>query len=74
MNSTLAFCPKGGVGGPGSATVTFAPEGNVVSVIVDPPYAGTKEGDCAASQFKRSKVPAFPGPAQSVKHSFDISK
>ncbi|MDB5219857.1 MAG: serine/threonine protein kinase [Myxococcaceae bacterium] len=74
-NGVLVICQKGsGVSGPGSASVTFAPDGSVSAVSVDPPYAGTKEGDCAAAQFRRAKVGAFTGSPQTVRHSFEVPK
>jgi hypothetical protein len=74
-NGVLVICQKGsGVSGPGSASVTFAPDGTVSAVSIDPPYAGTKEGDCAAAQFRRAKVSAFTGAPQTVRHSFEVPK
>jgi hypothetical protein len=74
-NGVLAFCKKeGGQTGPGSASVTFGPDGSVMGVAIDAPYAGTKEGDCAAGQFRRAKVNAFQGPPQTVRHTFDVPK
>jgi serine/threonine-protein kinase len=73
-NGVLVICNKGGVSGPGSASVTFANDGTVASVSVDAPYAGTKEGDCAAAQFRRAKVNPFTGAPQTVRHSFEVPK
>jgi hypothetical protein len=74
-NGVLVFCKKPDEPtGPGSASVTFSPEGTVSSVTLDPPYAGTKAGDCVAGQFKRAKVNAFQGSSQTIKHSFDVPK
>ena len=75
QNGSIDFCKKkDGPTGKGSATVTFAPEGNVTSVSVDPPYAGTPVGDCVAGLLKRTKTNSFKGSPQTVKHSFEISK
>ena len=69
----LVICHKeGGVTGAGTATVTFATDGSVSGVVVDPPYAGTKEGECAAKQFQRAKVCAFTGDPKTIKHSFEV--
>lgn len=74
-NGVLVFCRKpDDPTGPGSASVTFAPEGNVASVVLDPPYAGTKAGDCVVGQFKRAKVNPFQGSSQTIKHSFEVPK
>lgn len=74
-NGVLAFCKKeGGVTGPGSAAVTFGPEGSVVSVVLDPPYAGTPAGDCVTGHFRRTKVSAFHGSPQTIKHAFNVPK
>jgi hypothetical protein len=72
-NGVLVICHKeGGVTGAGTALVTFASDGSVASVVVQPPYAGTKEGDCAAKQFQRAKITAFTGDPKTVKHSFEV--
>jgi serine/threonine protein kinase len=72
-NSILVFCKKtGGVTGPGTARVTFNPDGTVGAVTMDPPYAGTPVGDCVAGQFKRTKVNAFNGSPQTIKHFFEV--
>ncbi|MBX3263720.1 MAG: hypothetical protein KF782_28870, partial [Labilithrix sp.] len=74
-NGILVFCKKeGGVTGPGTASVTFAPDGAVSAVAMDPPYAGTPTGDCVAGHFKRTKVNPFQGSPRTVKHSFDVPK
>ena len=74
-NGILVFCKKeGGVTGPGSATVTFNPDGSVGGVAMDPPYAGTPTGECVSGQFKRAHMRSFQGSAQSVKHTFDVPK
>jgi hypothetical protein len=74
-NGVLVFCKKpDDPTGPGSASVTFSPEGAVTSVSVDPPYAGTKAGECVAGQFKRVKTSAFQGTSQTIKHSFEVPK
>lgn len=74
-NAVLVICKKdGAVGGAGTATVTFGTDGLVTSVSVDPPYAGTKEGECAMGQFRRVKVNAFNGSPQTLRHSFEVPK
>ncbi len=74
-NGVLVFCKKeGGVTGPGTAHVTFGPEGAVTAVNLDPPYAGTPAGDCVTGHFKRTKVSSFEGSPKTIKHSFDVPK
>lgn len=74
-NGVLAFCKKpGGVTGAGKASVTFGPDGTVSNVSLNPPYAGTKEGACITSQFRRAKISAFVGAPQTVRHSFEVPK
>ena len=60
--------------GPGNASVTFGTDSAVTNVTLDAPYAGTKEGDCVAGQFRRQKVNAFTGSPQTIRHSFDVPK
>ena len=43
-------------------------------MVHDPPFAGTKEGDCVASQFRRVKVNAFIGSPQTVRTPFEVPK
>ena len=73
-NGVLSFCKKDGPTGTGSSTVTFGPDGSVVGVNIDPPFAGTKEGDCVASQFRRVKTNPFVGTPQAVRFSFEVPK
>ncbi len=74
-NGVLPFCSKkDGVNGPGSAMVTFSPEGTVTSVAMNPPYAGTPVGECVAGQLKRVKTNSFKGDPKTIKHSFDVPK
>jgi serine/threonine protein kinase len=74
-NGVLAFCKRDGtVSGPGTADVTFSPDGTVSTVTLEKPYAGTKEGECVAGQFRRAKISAFDGGPRSVKHSFAVPK
>jgi outer membrane biosynthesis protein TonB len=73
LNSVLVFCKKeGGVTGPGMATVTFAPEGTVTTVTLDPAYSGTPAGDCVANYFRRAKVNPFQGGPRAVTHAFEV--
>jgi serine/threonine protein kinase len=74
-NGVLAFCKKeGGVTGPGTAMITFATDGTVSAVKMEPPYAGTPAGDCVTGHFKRTKVNPFQGSPQTLKHTFEVPK
>jgi serine/threonine-protein kinase len=74
-NGVLVFCKKtGGPTGPGTSSVTFAPDGSVTTVVLDPPYAGTPTGDCVAGQFRRTKANAFVGAPRTIKHAFEVPK
>jgi serine/threonine protein kinase len=73
-NGVLLFCNKNGLTGPGTASVTFNPDGTVGAVALDAPYAGTPAGTCVSGQFKRTKVTPFQGSPQTLKHSFDVPK
>jgi len=74
QNSVLIVCKKGEVGGPGKADVSFAPSGAVTQVTVHPPYAGTKEGTCVATQLRQAKMAPFEGPGGSVAYTFTVPK
>ncbi len=71
----VAACKKGdGPTGSGHVTVTFAPNGSVVSAVVDqPPFAGTAVGGCVAGKFRSAHVPAFSGNPIKVGKSFSIN-
>jgi hypothetical protein len=73
-NGVLVFCNTKGVTGPGSANITFSPDGTVGTVALDPPYGGTPAGDCVTGQFKRQKVTPFQGSPHTIKHTFDVPK
>jgi predicted Zn finger-like uncharacterized protein len=69
-----SVCRKpGGPTGNGKATVTFAPSGRVTTATVSGAYAGTPEGGCVASGFRKAHVPAFSGSAVTVSKSFSIN-
>jgi predicted Zn finger-like uncharacterized protein len=60
--------------GAGHVTVTFAPDGNVASAVVDSgPFPGTPVGGCIAGKFRGAHVPAFSGGAIKVGKSFTIN-
>jgi len=53
-------CRSGpGPRGQGQAHVTFERDGRVAGVILDPPFASTRLGDCVANQFRRALIAPF---------------
>jgi hypothetical protein len=58
----VAACKEpGGPTGQTSAAVTFAASGQVTSVTVGSPFAGTSTGTCIITAFKAAKVAPFTG-------------
>ncbi|HKO51772.1 MAG TPA: hypothetical protein VJV79_28875, partial [Polyangiaceae bacterium] len=71
--SAAAACKRAdGPHGPGSASVTFSPDGPVKSVSVSPPFAGTAVGQCVISAFRGAHVPPFSGSSITLPKSFRI--
>ena len=63
----------GGPTGTGHLSISFAPNGRVVSARVDqPPFAGTPAGTCIAGQFSAMRIPPFGGEPVHVGKSFEI--
>jgi hypothetical protein len=58
--------------GSGHAKITFASSGNVASVTVDPPFAGTSVGACIATELRRAQVPSFVGSPVTVGKAFSV--
>jgi hypothetical protein len=57
--------------GDGHVMITFAPAGNASSAVVDKgPWVGTPVAKCLASQFKKTKIPAFGGEPVTVGKTF----
>ncbi|HEY2515398.1 MAG TPA: hypothetical protein VGI39_31235 [Polyangiaceae bacterium] len=53
--------------------VTFAPDGHVISSVVDqPPFARTATGRCVAERFQALRLPSFGGAAVSIGKSVEI--
>lgn len=65
---------KDGLGGPGTASISFAPSGDVTSVVIDPPYAGTTEGACITKLLARSKMAAYEGDPGTIRYRFSLPK
>jgi hypothetical protein len=59
---TVAACKEpGGPTGQTSAAITFAASGQVTSVTVGSPFAGTSTGTCIITALKAAKVTPFTG-------------
>ena len=72
-STATASCKReGGPSGSGSARVTFSPDGNVKSVTVSPPFAGTGVGQCVLGVFRGAHVPPFSGSTITLPKSFRI--
>lgn len=60
--------------GAGHVTVTFGPDGQVQSAVVDSgPFPGTPVGGCIAGKFRGAHVPPFGGAPVRVGKSFTIN-
>jgi predicted Zn finger-like uncharacterized protein len=71
----IQSCKKAdGPTGGGHIQITFGPDGNVQTAVVDqPPFAGTPVGGCIAGKFRGAHVPAFSGSPVKVGKSFTIN-
>ena len=56
----------------GVAHVTFANDGTVQNVVIEP--AAMPGADCVAQRYKTAHTLRFEGPAKTVDHAFHISK
>lgn len=67
-------CKRGdGPVGSGHVTVTFTPDGSVVSAVVDSgAFPGTAVGACVAGKFRGARVPPFADAPVRVGKSFRI--
>ena len=68
-------CKKAdGPTGSGHVKITFAPNGQVSSAVVDSgPFPGTAVGGCIAGKFRGAHVPAFGGAPMTVGKSFTVN-
>jgi hypothetical protein len=62
----------GGPAGNGRARITFAPDGAISSLEIEPPFADTEVGRCVAREMSRVSLPAFDGGPVSLGKHFDI--
>jgi hypothetical protein len=60
--------------GSGQATISFAPDGSVSSVVVGPPFAKTLAGDCVADKLRAAQAPPYDGKPGVVVYRFVIPK
>jgi hypothetical protein len=63
---------RGGPDGAGHARVTFAADGAVSNVDVEPPFRDTEVGRCVARELARTSLPAFSGGPTTVRKAFEI--
>jgi len=74
-NGVLVVCKTpDGPNGKGSASVVFAPSGQVTSVGLTVPFEGTKTGACVRGQLLRVKTSPFVGAPQSMAYVFTVPK
>ena len=74
-NGVMAACKsEGGPNGKGSASVTFAPTGQVTNVGLTVPFEGTKTGTCVRGQLMRVKTTPFVGTPQTIAYVFTVPK
>jgi hypothetical protein len=60
--------------GAGRATITFDPmSGSVSSVMLDAPFAGTRESWCISRMLRTARISPFSGGAQTIARSFVIA-
>ena len=71
--SSVAGCKQSdGPSGRGKASVTFAPNGSVVSVSLPGKFAGTAVGSCIQGLYRRAKLQPFTGGPVTLSSSFDV--
>jgi serine/threonine protein kinase len=71
VDARIANCRSAvGPSGRGAAHITFAPDGTVNNVTLDPPFAGTSRGACLAGLFRTARVPPFSGAPDPLTHAF----
>jgi hypothetical protein len=72
LKAAAACKEPGGQMGQASATITFEASGNVSSVTVGAPFAGTTTGTCIITAFKRAKVAPFSGLPGTVSQTISL--
>jgi len=71
--SSVSSCKKtDGPSGSGRASVTFAPNGSVVSVALPGKFAGTAVGTCIQGLYRRAKLQPFTGGPVTLNSSFNV--
>ncbi len=61
-----------GPSGKGTVHLTFAGDGTVSNVTIDPPYAGTSRGACVTGLFRTPRVAPFSGTPGPLPHTFSF--
>jgi eukaryotic-like serine/threonine-protein kinase len=71
--SSVARCKQeDGPSGSGRASVTFAPNGSVVSVGLPGKFAGTAVGNCIQGLYRKAKLQPFSGGPVTLSSSFNV--
>jgi serine/threonine-protein kinase len=73
---TLADCkrPKGRFG-PGQIRATFSPDtGNVIHVMLGPPFSGSDQGKCIIQKYRSAHVDPFNGRPSAITYNFDFPR
>ncbi len=73
MDAILVSCSEAR-GAKGVAHVTFANDGSVQAVAIDPPLDGSAGATCVASRYKLARTSKFEGAPATVTHSFKVAK
>lgn len=72
VGSAVRACGTGSGGSTIVLTVSFASDGHVTRVDVQPPHEGTAVGDCAARAALEARLPPFRRPAFVVRFPFAL--
>jgi serine/threonine-protein kinase len=73
---SLADCkrPKGRFG-PGQIRATFSPDtGNVIHVMLGPPFAGSDQGKCIVQKYREAHVDPFKGKPSAITYNFNFPR
>jgi len=59
--------------GAGRAALTFAGDGRIAAVVLDPPFDSSDTGRCLSDRLRTMTVPPFQGPPVTVRVDFFLS-
>jgi len=76
VSETLADCKRpNGRFGTGSVRVTFSPDtGNVMHVLLGPPYSGSDQGKCIVQKYRAAHVEPFKGHPSAINYVFNFPR